>query len=111
MAFGLRSIRGRVLSKEPCVASIAPWSHVVPGSTAQTKKRIKGRKSDSDPKNTKNQEVSKLAGDPDQLLRRICEAIFSSMRLAGGMPMKNGSVKLVPITDGFVRLGITPAQI
>lgn len=65
----------------------------------------------SDPKNTKNQEVGKVAEDPDQLLRRICEAIFSSMRLAGGMPMKDGSVKLVPITDGFVWLGITPAQI
>lgn len=65
----------------------------------------------SDPKNPKDPETGKVAGDPSELLRKICEAIFSRMRLAGGRRMKDGSVKLVPITDGFVWLGVTPAQI
>ena len=65
----------------------------------------------SDPKNTNHSGTGRVAGDPDELLRKICEAIFSRMRPAGGGRMKDGSVRLVPITEGFVWLGITPAQI
>jgi hypothetical protein len=62
----------------------------------------------SDPKSAK---TGKMSGDSDQLLRKICEAIFSRMRPTGGMRTKDGTVKLVPMTDGFVWLRITPAQI